>query len=304
MNRVDTQNYIIRRRIKDHVFSFALLLPAFTLLALFIIYPMISTIRLSFNSWKGIYGVPYEFIGFKNYEKILGSDVFWNALINSVYFMVGTFVVLMPLSFGLALLVTSRLRFRSFMKTMYYLPVMIGTTTVALLWRGFLNPSTGVFAGILNSVGLGGLVKDWLHEAPLNVWITVLINEWKFAGYNMLIFAAGISSIPGDLHEEAQIDGCNGWQRLRYITLPLCKNSFKVFSILGITGCLKVFDIMWAMTGGGPNDASSTPGILVYQYAYTYKKYGRSAAIAVLLLVLGMAASIVCNRVFKQEELY
>ncbi len=304
MNLSIGQDYRTRRKIRDHAFSFALLLPAFSLLVLFIIYPMISTIRLSFNSWKGIWGVPYEYIGLKNFEKVIGSDVFRIALVNSFYFMVGTFVVLMPLSFGLALLVTSKLRFRGFMKTMYYLPVMIGTTTVALLWRGFLNPSTGVFAGIFNAVGLGGLVKDWLHEAPLNVWITVLINEWKFAGYNMLIFAAGIASIPEDLHEEAQIDGCNGWQRLRYITLPLCKNSFKVFSILGITGCLKVFDIMWAMTAGGPNDLSSTPGILVYQYAYTYKKYGRSAAIAVLLLILGMAASIICNKVFKQEALY
>lgn len=100
------------------------------------------------------------------------------------------------------------------------------------------------------------------------------------------------------------IDGCNYWQRLRYIVLPLCKNSFKIFAILGITGCLKVFDIIWAMTGGGPNDVSSTPGVMIYQFAYTYKKYGRSAAIAVLLLIMGVTLSMVCNRVLKQENIY
>ena len=289
---------------KDHILSLMFLLPALTLLTVFIIYPIISTCVLSLQTWKGIYGAPKEFVAFDNYAKVLGSDTFWNALLNSVYFMVGTFVVLMPLSFGLALLVTSKLRGRGFMKTMYYIPVILGTTTVALMWKCILNPNTGILAGIMTALGMEEHIFDWLNTAPQNVWVTVLINEWKFAGYNMLIFVAGISSIPQTTLEAATIDGCTYWQRLKHIILPLCKNSFKVFSILGITGCLKVFDIIWAMTGGGPNDASSTPGILVYQFAYTYKKYGRSAAIAVLLLILGVASSMICNKIFKQEDLY
>jgi len=200
--------------------------------------------------------------------------------------------------------VTSKLKFTGFMKTMYYLPVILGTTTVALMWRCILNPNTGILAGILNAVGMGDHVIDWLNTPTVNVWTTILINEWKFAGYNMLIFVAGITSIPDTTVEAAMIDGCNYWQRLRYIILPLSKNSFKVFAILGITGCLKVFDIIWAMTGGGPNDLSSTPGIMIYQYAYTYKKYGRSAAIAVILLILGISLSAVCNKVFKQDDIY
>ena len=288
---------------KDNLLSIAFLLPALTLLAVYIIYPIISTLILSFQTWKGIYGAPKEFVGFANYLQVLKSDTFWNALLNSFYFMVGTFLVLMPLSFGLALLVTSKLKFTGFMKTMYYIPVILGTTTVALMWKCILNPNTGVLAGIMHAIGLGDSIHDWLNTAPENVWVTVLINEWKYAGYNMLIFIAGITSIPQTTFEAAKIDGCSRWQTLRYITLPLCKNSFKVFSILGITGCLKVFDIIWAMTAGGPNDASSTPGIMVYQFAYTYKKYGRSAAIAILLLIMGVALSAVCNKVFKQEEL-
>ena len=256
---------------KDNLLSIAFLLPALTLLAVYIIYPIISTLILSFQTWKGIYGAPKEFVGFVNYLKVLKSDTFWNALLNSFYFMVGTFLVLMPLSFGLALLVTSKLKFTGFMKTMYYIPVILGTTTVALMWKCILNPNTGVLAGIMHAIGLGDSIHDWLNTAPENVWVTVLINEWKYAGYNMLIFIAGITSIPQTTFEAAKIDGCSRWQTLRYITLPLCKNSFKVFSILGVTGCLKVFDIIWAMTAGGPNDASSTPGIMVYQFAYTYK---------------------------------
>ncbi len=289
---------------KDHLISILFLFPALLLLCVFIIYPTISTIKLSFHSWKGIYGMAQEFVGFSNFQKVLTSDTFWNAMLNSVYFMIGTFVILMPLSFSLALVVTSKLKFTGFMKTMYYLPVILGTTTVALMWRCILNPNTGILAGILNAMGLGDHVIDWLNTPTVNVWTTILINEWKFAGYNMLIFVAGITSIPDTTVEAAMIDGCNYWQRLRYIILPLSKNSFKVFAILGITGCLKVFDIIWAMTGGGPNDLSSTPGIMIYQFAYTYKKYGRSAAIAVILLILGVSLSAVCNRVFKQDDIY
>lgn len=293
-----------KHKFKEHLTSFLFLLPALTLLAIFVIYPVISTLDLSFRSWKGIYGMEKAFVGLSNYLKVLSSKTFWNSLLNSGYFMLGTFLILMPLSFGLALIVTSRMKGRGFMKTMYYLPVMLGTTTVALLWKAVLNPNTGVLAGMLAGLGKEDLVFDWLNTAPLNVWITVLINEWKFAGYNMLIFAAGITSIPKSTLEAAKIDGCTGYQQLRYVTVPLCKNSFRVFSILGITGCLKVFDIIWAMTAGGPNDASSTPGILVYQFAYSYKKYGRSAAVAVILLILGVVGSMICNRVFKQEEIY
>ena len=118
----------------------------------------------------------------------------------------------------------------------------------------------------------------------------------------MLIFCAGLVTIPSALNEAAIIDGCSSWQRIRYITLPLSKNSFKVYSILCITGCIKTFDMIWAMTGGGPNATSSTPAILLYLNAYSFKLMGRSAAIAVILLTLGVILSIGCNKIFRQEE--
>ena len=118
----------------------------------------------------------------------------------------------------------------------------------------------------------------------------------------MLIFAAGLVSIPHSLYEAAFIDGCGGWQRVRYITLPLMKNTFKIFSILAFTGSLKVFDIVWAMTRGGPGDVSSTPGIILYTEAFQYKLFGRSSAYSIILLVFGIVISLVVNRIFRQDE--
>jgi raffinose/stachyose/melibiose transport system permease protein len=187
---------------------------------------------------------------------------------------------------------------------MYYLPVILGTTTVALMWRGMLNPNSGIFAGILAGIGKSDWIIDWLSTPTVNIITTVLVNSWMFSGYNMLIFAAGLSAIPETINEAAVIDGCTNLQRTFQITIPLVKNSFKIFSILGITGCLKVFDIVFAMTGGGPNQASATPGILVYQYAYAYRNYGRSSAIAIILLVLGVTLSASLNKLLRQEDIY
>lgn len=292
------------KKARDYILSFTFLFPALLLLTVFILYPVFSTLRLSFNSWRGIFGVPLEFVGLENYIKVLTSSTFWNAMLNSGYFMAGTFLILMPLAFMLGLLVTSKLRGTGFMKTMYYLPVILGTTTVALMWRGMLNPNTGILAGILSAVGREDLIIDWLSTPTVNIITTVLVNSWMFSGFNMLIFAAGLAAIPEVINEAAIIDGCNNVQKTWHITIPLCKNSFKIFSILGITGCLKVFDIVFAMTGGGPNQASATPGILVYQFAYAYRNYGRSTAVAIILLVLGVVLSASLNKILRQDDLY
>lgn len=173
---------------------------------------------------------------------------------------------------------------------------------LALMWTFMLNPNFGIFNTIENIFGLHGTIPDVLTIKTVNVWIVVLVNEWMYAGYNMLIFAAGLVAIPDELNEAAALDGATGWQRIRYIILPLMKNSFKVFSILCITGCLKVFDIIWAMTRGGPNDISSTPSIMLYTQGFSYKLFGRSSAYGVILLVLGVVLSLVTNHLFREDK--
>ncbi len=189
------------------------------------------------------------------------------------------------------------------MKTAYFMPVMLSTTAVALMWVYILNPSYGAVNGILRALGFNSLTKEWLSTPVLNVWCVVLVNEWMFAGYNMLIFAAGLVSIPDSLYEAAQIDGCTGFKKVLYISIPLSIESFKIFSVLCVTGCLKAFDLIWAMTKGGPNHSSETPATLLYNEAFTFKSFGKSSAIGVILLILGIILSLMMNRLFKKEEL-
>lgn len=287
---------------KDYLIAALFLFPALLLLAVFVIYPIINNAILSFQSWNGIFGAQKTFAGLENYRAIFTNKTFARSLVNAGIFLVVGFVIQMPLSYGLALLVTSKIKGKNFFRTAYYLPVILGTTIVAIMWKNLLNPNYGAVIVLLRSLGLDSLDFDWLNTAWLNVWVVALVNCWKSAAYNMLIFCAGLVTIPETLNEAAVIDGCTTWQRIRYITLPLSKNSFKVYSILCITGCIKTFDMIWAMTGGGPNATSSTPAILLYLNAYSFKLMGRSAAIAIVLLILGVVLSVCCNKFLKQEE--
>ena len=240
--------------------------------------------------------------GLDNYKAVFSNESFWTSMVNAGIFLVVGFLIQMPIAYGLALLVTSRIKGKNFFRTVYYLPVILGTTIVAIMWKNLLNPNYGAVMVLLRAIGLEDIAFDWLNTPGLNVWVVALVNCWKSAAYNMLIFCAGLVTIPEDLNEAALIDGCTTWQRIRYITIPLSKNSFKVYSILCITGCIKTFDIIWAMTGGGPNASSSTPAILLYLNAYSFKLMGRSAAIAIILLILGVVLSVGCNKLLNQEE--
>lgn len=277
-------------------------MPALFLLIAFILYPVCNTIYLSFCKWNGIYGSPVEFVAFKNYLQVLKDNFFWKSLFNSIFFMIGGFFILMPLSFGLALIITSKLKGRNFFKTAYFMPMMLSTTAVGLMWVYLLNPSYGAINQFLGTLGLENCMQDWLSTPGLNIWCVILVNEWMAAGYNMLIFAAGLVSIPSDIYEAASIDGCTGWKKIKYISIPLCKDSFKIFSVLCVTGCLRTFDLIWAMTKGGPNHTSEVPASLLYNEAFSYKAFGKSSAIGVLLLIIGITLSIILNNRLKKED--
>lgn len=287
---------------KDLTLSLAFLLPAILITVIFVIYPVFDTVGLSFRKWNGMFGAAKQWVGLENYQKIFSDKLFWNAMLNSVYFMIGGFVILMPLSFGLAMLVTAKIKGTGFFRTCYFLPNMLGTTAVALMWTFMLNPNFGIFNTIENIFGLHGAIPDVLTIKTVNVWIVILVNEWMYAGYNMLIFAAGIVAIPDEIHDAALLDGCTGLKKIIYITVPLCKNMFMVFSVICVTGCLKAFDLVWAMTGGGPMDSSATPAVLLYTQGFQYKLMGRSGAISIILLVLGLVLSVLLNNVIFKEK--
>jgi raffinose/stachyose/melibiose transport system permease protein len=283
-------------------FSLLFLLPALVLFGVLLLNPIVQAVYQSFFSWKGIAGVPLNWVGLDNYRTILKDSLFWRSMGDSLIFMAGGFLVLMPLSFVLALIITSGLRGTRFYKTAFFMPVMLPITAVGLMWVYILEPNWGLLNTMLRWMGKSSWALNWLSIPTLNVVVVVLVNEWIYAGLNMLIFAAGLIAIDGSLYEAAEIDGASKWQRLLKITLPLTKESFKIFSVMCVTGCLKTFDLIYAMTKGGPNHSSETPVSFLYAQAFSYRNFGVGNAVGTVILILGLILSLAINKMITQES--
>jgi len=291
-----------RGRQTDIVYSILFLIPALILFGVLLLNPIIQAIYQSFFTWKGIAGVPLKWEGLGNYFAIFTDSLFWLSMRNSFIFMAGGFLILMPLSFILALIITSGIRGTRFYKTAFFMPVMLPITAVGLMWVYMLEPNWGLINTVLKWAGKSAWALNWLAVPTLNVVVVVLVNEWIYAGLNMLIFAAGLIAIDYSLYEAAEIDGASRWQRLCRITLPLTKESFKIFSVMCVTGCLKTFDLIYAMTKGGPNHSSETPASFLYAQAFSYRNFGVGNAVGTVILILGLILSLAINRMVTQED--
>lgn len=282
----------------------AFLLPALVVYGVFLINPIIQTIYQSFFQWNGIAGSPMAFNGLDNYSAMLKSKEFWNALKNAGIFMLVGFFVQMPVSFLLALFVTSKLKGIRFFKTAFFIPVVLPMTAIGIMWNFILWPTGGLLNSILQVLGMSAeSLPSWLgiNLAPITI---PLVNTWVFVGYNMVIFAAGIVSIPSDIYEAAKIDGATGLKQVLHITIPLLRDTFKIYSVLCITGCLKVFEIVFVMTGGGPNGASDVPATLLYYAAFRHQKPSLAMAISVAVLILALLGSFILNKLLQTDKEY
>ncbi|MBF9018538.1 MULTISPECIES: carbohydrate ABC transporter permease [unclassified Oceanispirochaeta] len=276
------------------------IIPGLFLFISFIIIPLLQSVHQSFFSWNGIAISKMKFVGIKNYQLIFSDPNLWHSLVNVLWFMAGGFIVLMPISFLLAMIINKKYRLKKIFKTTYFMPVVLPLTAVGLMWVYLLFPD----------IGLVPIIMKWFHLPEINFlgdpdWAiisVVLVNEWTFAGLNMLIFSAGIVAIPGELFESAKIDGASEWHQTRYITLPMMKEYFKIFSILCITGCIKHFNLVFIMTGGGPNRASEMPATMLYNEAFVYRNFGVGNAIGVFLLVAGVFLSFTTNKLFSRGD--
>ena len=297
--RIQKGGHSVKNRPTTALAIAAFLLPAVAVYAVFLISPIAQTVYQSFFKWNGIAGSPMVFNGLSNYGAMLRSKDFWNALKNSGIFMLVGFGIQMPIAFLLALFITSKLKGVRFFKTAFFIPVVLPMTAIGIMWNFILWPMGGLLNNILQVFGMSAdAMPNWLgiHLAPITI---PLVSAWAFVGYNMLIFAAGIVSIPTDIYEAAMIDGATGLKQVLYITIPLLRDSFKIYAVLCVTGCLKVFEIVFVMTGGGPNGASDVPATLLYYAAFRHQKPSLAMAISVAVLILALVSSLLLNKLLQ-----
>lgn len=278
----------------------ALLLLPFVIYSIFFIYPMFYTVFLSFTKWNGIAAVKKIFIGLDNYKQLLSQKVFWHSLFNSLAFIIVSLGVIFPISFTLALIVSKKSKVNGILRTIYYIPTLLPMTATGMMWMFMLAHNGGVINTMIQYLGGGG--KDWLGDRNLAIWIVALVNAWMFVGSNMLLFITGLTGIPNDIIEASIVDGATGFQQIIHIILPSLKETSKVFLTNAIAGSIKVFDIIFVMTDGGPGSATDVPATLMYDQAFIYSKFGYASSIGVIIIGLSLIITFSLNYFLDEKE--
>ncbi len=261
-----------------------LVLPVCLLVA-FVIYPLMDLIKTSVTNWDGMSSTS-DFVGFSNYVKMFtsSSDV-WLALRNNAIYLFGH-LVFIPLELMIALILENKLRGSKFFKTVTFMPYIINGVAISYTFAFFLSPINGGFNGILEALGLDFVIRNWLSD-PLIVNFTLLfVSVWRYSGVHILLFIAGLQSIPEEQKEAALIDGANAFQTFRYIIVPGVRRVLEVVLFLNVRGGLQVFDIPFVMTQGGPGNASSTFSVYTLNQAFQFKDFGMASAMGVTLMIL------------------
>lgn len=265
------------------------MLPALALYGIFLLYPIVSAIFLSFFKWNGFATTPRTFVGFANYVAIFTQDpVFLTALKNSAIWVVGAVVVPTGLALGLAIALNQRVFGRNFFRSIFYIPAVVASIAVATMWRWIYNPLYGTVNSILTGMGLSRWTQDWLGQPSTALTSIFIAYVWQSTGFGMILFLAGLQTVPIELIEAASLDGANAWHRFRAVTLPALQPTTAVVLVLTIINSLKVFDLIVGMTGGGPVQTTQVLALWSYQQSFQNHDFGKGNAIAVILLLLSL----------------
>ncbi len=268
------------------------ILPAMALVAVLLYAPFAYTTYLSFTEFTGL-GTP-EFIGTENFVTIFTDPTILRSLLNTAIWVVGTLVL--PVGLGLLIAVLAHdIKGSAWYRVAFLLPYAISGVADGLVWT-FILQTDGALTEALTVLGLPGADARWLLDWPLNTIVMIIAATWQGAGVNALLFGIGLQSIPKEPIEAARIDGASGWNMFRYVTWPMLTPLTTVVVGLAIVGSLKTFDIVWAMTKGGPGRASETLALTMFKETFTEYQYGLGAALAVILTIVTVTSALLYLR--------
>jgi multiple sugar transport system permease protein len=278
--------------------------PALVLIGIFFVIPVVAAFLLSFTDFD-IYSIgdlgSTRFIGLKNYHDLLTTPLFWIALKNTLYFVVLGGPLSVAVSLAAAILVNARMvRFKPFFRSAFFAPWVTTLVAVALVWRYIYHPQYGLINSALSHVGIGPI--DWLGDPHWAMPAIVVLSVWKNFGYNMLVFLAGLQSIPAELYEAAALDGASGWQRFRQITVPMLGPTFVFVGVVTMIASFQIFSEPYIMTQGGPLKSTTTLVLFMYEQGFRWWRLGYSAAIAVILFLLTLMGTAVQFRLRRRSE--
>lgn len=267
------------------------LAPTAVLYGYFLLYPMLDSVRLSFFEWSGFRTDTPTWVGLENYARSFsGADtVFWRAFGNSVIWVVLSLVVMVTLSLALAVGLNRKMFGRNLFRSVFYIPAVFASITVAAMWRWIYNPTLGAVNQVLEAIGLGAYAQQWLGDPSIALYSIFVAAVWQGVGFNMVLFLAGLQQVPVELVEAAKLDGARAPQIFRHVTLPALRPTLLVVLILTIINSLKVFDLVVGMTGGGPAQSTQVLALWSYTQSFANHNFGQGGAVATVLLLVSLA---------------
>lgn len=270
------------------LFPYLMLLPMIVIFGVFLFYPALNGLKISFMKWDGIN--PQEFVGLKNYSKLLGDKVFWRAFTRTIAFTAMAVPGIYVAALGLALLLTREVKGSDFFRAVFYWPTMISSIVVGLSWRFLLGEDFGVINYMITTLGKSPV--KWLTDPKIAMGVIVFVTVWSLAGYYMVMFVAGIEAIPRDYYEAAQIDGASFWQQFRFITLPLLKATSLLVLVLSTVTVIKTYPLVYALTKGGPAGATKFMVQYIQETGFEKSQMGYACAMAMVLFAVLAALTI------------
>lgn len=266
------------------------IIPALLVYGMFYLFPTFSGFYYSMTSWNSK-SIEYHFVGLSQIVDVIKNPIMQTALKNTFIFAALTVIFENILALALAIGLNQKIKGRTALRAIFFSPAILNIVACGMVFKGLMNPNTGLFNTILRSIGLNVLANGWYTDSTMAIYSTVFMDIWRASGINMAIYLAGLQSIPRDYYEAALIDGAHGWSMFRKITLPLISKSVTVNVVLTTIGGLRIFDVVYYLTNGGPGNASQVMQTLAY--TYMGKGYwGYSSAISVVLVVIILFVSI------------
>ena len=289
MNHKDLQNK------SNTITAWMFILPAILGTFIFIIIPVICSFSFSFTEWDLLNDI--KFVGINNYKSILTDPVFWEMLKNTFVYAisVSVFGVIIPLI--LACILNNKIRGSEFYKTAYFVPFITPMIVIALVWQWIFDPNIGGVNTLLN------LHINWLYDKAFAMPVLILVSVWKLIGYNMIIFLSGLATINQEVLEASKIDGATQLQTFRHVTIPLLSSTIFFVIVITSIGSFQVFDLIYMMTQGGPENSTMVLVYSIYKYAFEYFEIGKASAIAYVLFAI-IFVLVFCQWKLRKKIVY
>jgi raffinose/stachyose/melibiose transport system permease protein len=277
--------------------------PAILVFVALVVFPVALAAYYGFYKWHG-YGVPTDWVGLNNYKLILTDPAFHQVLLHNGMIVVLSLVIQGPLSILLALLLNQKIRGRSLIRVLIFVPFVISEVIVGTGWSLMLQP-TGALNDLLHHVGLGFLAADWLADPNRAIWSLMGIITWKYIGFAVILMLAGLQSIPGELAEAARIDGASYWQVQRHIMVPLLGPTIRIWAFLSILGALQLFDLVYIIWGQYVAGTAGTSTMATYMVANGRNagNYGYGNAVAVVMFLISLIVALIYQRFVLRRDM-